>query len=260
MNRYRISALLTLAVAVDCVALILLAPSAHSAAVALRAPQDWIDRVGPDAAVATLTGALLWLAACWLALGLGAAALTCVPGRAGDRAGTLARLVLPRTLTRLLAGATGLGILLAPVAAGASTAAPTHAHTHPAAIATAPTIPSPVLPTNPPSAGLSAPVLPSQPVPSHVRTPPGQPEPHPAAARARMPSATGAGCTVTVRPGDSLWTIAARRLGPGAAQAQIAAQWPRWYALNRAVIGTDPGLIRPGQVLQPPLETSPPEE
>jgi hypothetical protein len=32
----------------------------------------------------------------------------------------------------------------------------------------------------------------------------------------------------------------------------IAAAWPRWYAANRAVIGPDPGLIRPGQELMPP--------
>ncbi|MGW7683576.1 LysM peptidoglycan-binding domain-containing protein [Kribbella sp. NPDC054772] len=57
---------------------------------------------------------------------------------------------------------------------------------------------------------------------------------------------------VVVREGDSLWSIAARELGPGATDAAIAARWPAWYAANRHVIGDDPGLILPGQVLRIP--------
>jgi nucleoid-associated protein YgaU len=55
-----------------------------------------------------------------------------------------------------------------------------------------------------------------------------------------------------VRPGDTLWAIAARQLGPHATAAQIAAQWPRWYASDRSVIGDDPNLIRPGELLRAP--------
>jgi nucleoid-associated protein YgaU len=57
---------------------------------------------------------------------------------------------------------------------------------------------------------------------------------------------------VRVHPGDSLWLIAARHLGPAATSAQIAADWPRWYAVNRTVIGTDPALVLPGQLLHAP--------
>jgi hypothetical protein len=57
---------------------------------------------------------------------------------------------------------------------------------------------------------------------------------------------------VVVRRGDSLWTLAARRLGPQADDAQVAAQWPRWWAANRAVIGDDPDLLVPGTVLEAP--------
>lgn len=64
------------------------------------------------------------------------------------------------------------------------------------------------------------------------------------------PPATSA--TVTVRPGDSLWSIAATHLPPGSDDAAIAAAWPRWYAQNRAVIGADPDVIHPGQVLTAP--------
>lgn len=57
---------------------------------------------------------------------------------------------------------------------------------------------------------------------------------------------------VVVRRGDSLWDIAARHLGAGASAAEVAAEWPRWHAANRGVVGDDPDLIRPGQRLTPP--------
>ena len=57
---------------------------------------------------------------------------------------------------------------------------------------------------------------------------------------------------VVVRVGDTLWQIAARHLGLAASEATVAAEWPRWYAANRSVIGDDPGLIIPGTVLRPP--------
>ncbi|TCC02040.1 LysM peptidoglycan-binding domain-containing protein [Kribbella soli] len=61
---------------------------------------------------------------------------------------------------------------------------------------------------------------------------------------------------IVVRKGDSLWNIAARELGPGATADAIAARWPDWYAANRHVIGNDPDLILPGQVLRiPPVPT-----
>ena len=55
-----------------------------------------------------------------------------------------------------------------------------------------------------------------------------------------------------VRAGDSLWTIAARELGPGASEVEIAARWPLWYQANRNVIGADPNVLLPGQLLSPP--------
>ena len=58
--------------------------------------------------------------------------------------------------------------------------------------------------------------------------------------------------TYVVRAGDSLWAIAARHLGPSATDAAIAAEWPRWYRANRAVIGDDPGLIHVGTRLVVP--------
>ncbi|MHA7209484.1 LysM peptidoglycan-binding domain-containing protein [Arthrobacter sp. MDT1-65] len=58
---------------------------------------------------------------------------------------------------------------------------------------------------------------------------------------------------VVVAPGDSLWSIVAARLGPLATAAEVAESWPAWYEANRAVIGQDPSLLIPGQVLAAPL-------
>jgi hypothetical protein len=57
---------------------------------------------------------------------------------------------------------------------------------------------------------------------------------------------------ITVRPGDTLWSIAADHLGRAASNADISAEWPRWFAANREAMGTDADLILPGQMLRPP--------
>lgn len=60
--------------------------------------------------------------------------------------------------------------------------------------------------------------------------------------------------TVTVRRGDSLWSIAGRHLGPDATDAEIAVAWPAWYALNADLVGDDPDLIHPGLRLRVPTD------
>lgn len=57
---------------------------------------------------------------------------------------------------------------------------------------------------------------------------------------------------VVVHPGDSLWAIAARALPAHASDADVSRAWRRLYDRNRAVIGADPSLIRPGQRLELP--------
>lgn len=64
----------------------------------------------------------------------------------------------------------------------------------------------------------------------------------------QAPAAT----TVRVRPGDSLWTIAARTLGSGASEADVAAYWQRLTDLNTTALGATPDLIHPGQQLDLP--------
>ncbi|RNI23197.1 hypothetical protein EFY87_07115 [Flexivirga caeni] len=57
---------------------------------------------------------------------------------------------------------------------------------------------------------------------------------------------------VVVHRGDTLWSIAAAQLGPHADARAVAAEWPRWYAANRHLIGADPDLLQIGIRLQSP--------
>lgn len=93
-------------------------------------------------------------------------------------------------------------------------------------------------------------------LPSPVPAPPGalvQPQ-----LRPELPE--DGGRQVTVRPSDSLWSLCAEELGPLASDVDIATAWPELYRINRSVIGPDPGLLRPGQVLviPPSLSSSSP--
>ncbi|HUS20423.1 MAG TPA: LysM domain-containing protein [Aeromicrobium sp.] len=55
-----------------------------------------------------------------------------------------------------------------------------------------------------------------------------------------------------VAAGESLWAISARALPPEAGPADVAHEAAAWYQRNRALIGPDPNLIHPGQVLLAP--------
>jgi nucleoid-associated protein YgaU len=62
------------------------------------------------------------------------------------------------------------------------------------------------------------------------------------------------GGRMEVKPGDSLWSIAAEVLETSD-PARIARYWPRIHRSNRELIGANPNLIFPGQVLELPDET-----
>ena len=110
---------------------------------------------------------------------------------------------------------------------------------------------------SPAGAGSSGSVVTELPVrPRRHASPTGTPAPGPAPVG--RPADVGAESNaVVVRPGDCLWLIAARRLGPQASAGEVVTEWPRWYAANRQVIGDDPGLIRPGLVLSEPSDHDP---
>lgn len=57
---------------------------------------------------------------------------------------------------------------------------------------------------------------------------------------------------VTVRPGDTLWSIARSGLRADATDSAVAAEVTALSAANRKVIGDDPDLIFPGQQLIAP--------
>lgn len=221
----------------DVTALVALRSSVRTLLHHAGAPRDWLAAAGPDRALATVASAALWCTAAVVGAGLCCAAAAGMPGAVGRSAARAGEILLPRAVQRLLAGSAGLGVLLAPVAAGA--ALPRHV-TAPAATVTAAgspqadPLPAPAWPLDPPA----TPALP--------------PPAWPAGSQDRS---TGSLRAVTVQPGDSLWLIAARRLtadGRPAIPAQVALAWRRWYAANRGVVGADPALIRPGQVLQAP--------
>ena len=116
----------------------------------------------------------------------------------------------------------------------AATPTPTPTPTEPGSVAPAEQVPRPAQPTAQPA----APVRPEAAAGS--------------GALALRPETDAEREVVVVQRGDTLWSIAARRLGPRAGDAAIAASWPRWYAANRSVIGADPDLILPGQQLRAP--------
>lgn len=90
------------------------------------------------------------------------------------------------------------------------------------------------------SGGLSAPAVAT----------PGQLHQDQAGARTEAPSSPER--VVVVRPGDTLWDLAARQLPRAADDAAVAARCRLIYELNHDLIGDDPDLIHPGLRLRLP--------
>jgi LysM repeat protein len=67
--------------------------------------------------------------------------------------------------------------------------------------------------------------------------------------------------TITVSPGDSLWSIVQQKLNPGATPQQVMLEVQQIYELNRDRIGADPDLIFPGQefLVPAPPQTAEPD-
>jgi hypothetical protein len=229
----------------------------------------------PDEVLLVLLAWLGVLLAAWLALGSVLAVVSLLPGAGGRAAVTVADRVTPVAVRRLLTLVLGASV------GAVALPAPSMASAGPGSV-TAPTEPTPgfVPTTDPgPSACVAPSVNPSlapsvasalpapttamrgpstRPGPGYVPTAPA-PVLDAGCAQLLAPPprpSTGAHDLVTVRRGDSLWTIAARHLGPTASDAEIASVWPQWYAANRHVIGDDPDLLLPGVQLTPPSAAS----
>ncbi|MCQ1985347.1 MULTISPECIES: LysM peptidoglycan-binding domain-containing protein [unclassified Arthrobacter] len=193
---------------------------------------------------AAAAGLLLTL---WWILGFACALAGCLLHRFGFRtAGTRTLSLAPAPLRRLASAALGISL-----AAGGTLG------TVPVAVATAAAVsgtPAPAFaPTGIPVGPDAAQSTPPEPDPAEAVSPLWRPSPpQPAAGGLLTGVPRPDEREVVVAAGDTLWSLAASQLGPQATDAETAALWPRWYELNREVIGPDPGLIHPGQVLAVP--------
>ena len=217
--------------AMGLIALLLAAvtPPFREMADALTAAQRTAETAGPDALVVAVAGLLAWLVWAWGCLGLVLTAASTVPGLLGGVARLAAQVVLPAGARRGAAVLLGLGLGvaaplagIAPLPVSAAAAAPGGVPDWPAE----PAAPSPAA-----SDRVGVPDWPDAPAPA-------------------------AGSHVVLR-GDCLWHIAEARLlerpGPPPSDAEIGRAVQAWWAANADVIGPDPDLLLPGQILRPPV-------
>jgi hypothetical protein len=185
-------------------------------------PQHVADTAGPDSLVLAWAGALAWAVWGWGVLGLILTAATAAPGLLGRVAGTLQRGVLPAGARRAAAVALGIGL-------GVGLTTPAFATATESVAAAAPDWPS-------------------------AESAPDWPDAVPAEPAPDWP-APADGDRVVLR-GDCLWDIAAAHLtaedGSPPTDAVIVEAVTAWWTTNRSVIGPDPDLLLPGQVLHPP--------
>jgi nucleoid-associated protein YgaU len=220
------------------------------AAARLWAAQPVADR-SPGQLLGWLCAGSAGLLLGWLTCAALVTVLAALPGRLGRRAGDLSARLAPTVLRAAVGAALGGSLALSTISAGpvpqgtAVTAVAAGSHTPSSAAtpaqATA-TAPAPAPAPSQPGAGWR-PEKPDRPVapPADV----GLVSSRPTAGRSPDEE-------VVVRRSDTLWSIAARHLGDHASAAEIAHDWPRWFAANRPVIGADPDRLVPGQRLVPP--------
>ena len=196
----------------------------------------------------------------WWAMSFVIAVLAAFLDRCGNaRAASAAGKFTPAFMRRLALAAVGLQLVTAPLAtASPLPALPGSPGAAPAASAAWTPAAVPATTGTPPPAVISTPGPGPQPGTPAVANPQWQPisplvEPGPLVGRQlRAPQPGVQSTEVTVRPGDSLWTLSSARLGPFASDVDIALDWPLIYQANKDIIGANPNLLRPGQVLQLP--------
>ncbi|MBB2902144.1 nucleoid-associated protein YgaU [Kineococcus radiotolerans] len=199
---------------------------------ALAAPALGTARAGtapvPDLLVAgcSTAGALLLA---WLAVTVLLATADEVRARRHPRRRTRELPGVPRLVRRLVALVVGVLLGSTALSAGAAERGAATAAPELGWAASAPATPGAAAPAALPDPGWA---------------PLGPTVPRPAA-----PDRTG-GSEVVVHRGDTLWSLASARCGPGAGPGEIAAEQQRLHAANLDVIGEDPDLLLPGQVLR----------
>ncbi|WP_139318513.1 LysM peptidoglycan-binding domain-containing protein [Kocuria sp. CNJ-770] len=170
-----------------------------------------------------------------------------------ERLGRLCGRCSPALLRRAAAAALGLQLVAAPGAVADDAPSPfwsggTAVHGPSASVPDGPTQPS-AAPADLGAAHpapLPPPVVPVAPSAPSTGEAPRFPGAHPAPAERTVDGA------VTVLRGDTLWSLAAAQLGPGASAAEVDRAWPAWYELNRHVLPHGPHLLLPGQRLVVP--------
>ncbi len=194
-------------------------------------PQRVVDTQGVDVLLVGAAGALAWICWAWAAVGLLLTGLSAVPGSAGRLARLLLAGVLPAGARRAAAVAVGLSLAAtAPTAVSIAEAPPAVAADAPPAVAADASTAGAAVVDWPASTGTG--VVPD------------------------WPGRTDPGDHVVLR-GDCLWDIAAgwlagRHPGTPVPDPEIARAVAAWWQANADVIGPDPDLLLPGQVLRPP--------
>jgi hypothetical protein len=192
-----------------------------------------------ETAVATVAQWALWILADYVVAVIGVAAALALCGQPRQR---LLR-VAPALLRPVLGAVFGVALTAAPAAAASPSPVPA---------AAGPAVTTDPLDWSATPGGLgaidTAAARVSRAAVSHQsgRSPPG-----------RAPAIR----TIRVAAGDCLWSLAARELAArhvGSRPADIARAWHRWYAANRASIGPDPDLLRPGELLHVPATSRQP--
>jgi hypothetical protein len=216
-----------------------LTPALTSMTGALAHAQRTVDTGGVDALVLAAVGLVAWAVWLWGAAGLGLTALSAAPGLLGATCSILVRLVLPAAARRGAAGLLGLSLSVAPLLGTASVLLPT------VASAAGPSAGTPASSAGTPSPSAAVPDWPS---PTPTAGVPDWPSGRPTPSQGSAPH--------VVLRGECLWDIAAGRLGQGRPSAptnrEIARAVHAWWSANSSVIGPDPDLLLPGQVLSPP--------
>ena len=185
-----------------------------------------------------LVGVVLSL---WVGLGMALSALSALPGALGQASTRLADRIAPAVVRKVVAFVLGTA-LTAALVPGTAVAGSAHPAPRQAVVT---------------SAQYAVGVLSNVAGTTHTSEHEDEdaaPGPSWSPDRRALP-ANGAGGPgeIVVHRGDNLWSIAARHLGPTATTTEISAEWHRWFAANRHVIGDDANLITPGQVLRPPV-------